>query len=107
MSNSFVTPWTVACQAPLSVQFLRHEYWSGLPFPSPGDLPDPGMEPKSPALAGGFFTTEPPGKPMYSYNQANLSKKGHLSERKREVIQKAYAFSHQEKISSKVTDSWC
>ena len=43
--------------------FPTHEYWSGLPFPSPGDLPDPGIEPESPALADGFFTTEPPGKP--------------------------------------------
>ena len=46
--------------------FSRQEYWSGLPFPSPGDLPDAGMEPMSPALAGGFFTTEPPGKPRTS-----------------------------------------
>ena len=52
----FVTPWTVAHQAPLSMGFSRQEYWSGLPFPSSGDLPDPGMEPTSPALAGGFFT---------------------------------------------------
>ena len=51
----FVTPWTVAHQAPLSVGFSRQEYWSGLPFPSPEDLPDPGIEPMSPALAGGFF----------------------------------------------------
>ena len=43
-------PWTVACQAPLSMGFSRQEYWSGLPFPSPGDLPDPGIEPRSPAL---------------------------------------------------------
>ena len=50
-------------QAPLSVGFPRKEYWSGLPFPSPGDLPDPRIKPMSPALAGGFFTTEPPGKP--------------------------------------------
>ena len=42
--------------------FPRQEYWNGLPFPSPGDLPNPGIEPSSPALAGGFFTTEPPGK---------------------------------------------
>ena len=48
MSNSFVTPWTVACQAPLSMGFPRQEYWSGVPFPSPGDLPDSGMEPVSP-----------------------------------------------------------
>ena len=46
----FVTPWTVAYQAPLSMGFPRQEYWSGLPFPSPGDLPDPGIEPRSPAL---------------------------------------------------------
>ena len=66
MSDSFVIPWTVARQAPLSVGFPRQEYWSGLPFLPPGDLPDPGTEPRSlesPALAGGFFTTEPPGKP--------------------------------------------
>ena len=62
----FVTPWTVAHQAPLSVGLLQQELWSGLLFPSPGDLPNPGIEPASlvsPALAGGFFTTEPPGKP--------------------------------------------
>ena len=55
----------VAHQAPLSMGFSRQEYWSGLPFPSPGDLPDPGIKPESPespALAGGFFTTEPCGK---------------------------------------------
>ena len=60
MSNSFVTPWTVAHQAPLSLGFSRQEYWSGLPFLSPEDLPEPGIKPVSPALAGGFFTTEPP-----------------------------------------------
>ena len=61
--DSFVTPWTVACQAPLFMGLPRPEYWSGLPFPSPGDLPSPGIEPAFPALADGFFTTEPPGKP--------------------------------------------
>ena len=70
VSNSFATPWPVACQAPLSMGFPRQEYWSGVPFPSLGDLPDPGIEPVSPALqaasciAGGFFTTEQPGKPQ-------------------------------------------
>jgi len=59
----FATPWTEAHQAPLSLGFPRQEYWSGLPFPSPGDLPDPGVESRSPSLAGRFFTTEPPGKP--------------------------------------------
>ena len=56
----FATPWTVVRQAPLSKGFPRQVYWSGLPFPSPGDLLDPGIEPVSPALAGGFYTTEPP-----------------------------------------------
>ena len=59
----FVTPWTIACQAPLSLGFPRQEYWSAWPSPSPEGLPDPGIEPASPVLAGGFFTTEPPGKP--------------------------------------------
>ena len=61
----FATPWTVPCQAPLSMGFSRQEYWSELPFPLLGDLPNPGIEPTSPTspvLAGGFFTTEPPGK---------------------------------------------
>ena len=59
----FVTPWAVAQQAPLSMGFSRQEYWSELPFPPPGDVPDPGIEPMYPALAGRFFTTVPPGKP--------------------------------------------
>ena len=57
-----VTPCTAAHQAPLSMELSRQEYWSRLPFPSPGDLPNPGIEPASPALAGGFFTPEPQGK---------------------------------------------
>ena len=64
MSNSFPAPWTVACQAPLSMEFFRQEYWNELLFPTPEYLPDPGIEPVSPALAGGFFTTVPPGKPV-------------------------------------------
>ena len=59
----FVAPWTVARQAPLSMGFSRKEYWSGLPWPPPGDLPGPGIEPGSPAWAGRFFTAEPAGKP--------------------------------------------
>ena len=58
-----MTPWTVACSSVLVISQAQ-EYWSGLPFPSPGDLPDPNIEPVSPALAGGFFTIEPPGKPF-------------------------------------------
>ena len=64
--------WTVAHQAPLSMEFPRYEFWSGLPFPSLGDLPDPGIEPESHtslALAGRYFTTESPGKPCpYVYD---------------------------------------
>ena len=64
----FATLWTVACQAALSMEFSRQEYWSGLSFPTPGDFPDSGIEPAFPALAGGFFTTKPPGKPLsYPY----------------------------------------
>ena len=63
----FVTPGTVAHQAPLSMGFPRQDYWSGLPFPSPGDLLNPGIKPVSPALAGKFFTTEPPEKPKEVY----------------------------------------
>ena len=62
MSDSFAIPWTVARQAPLSMEFPRQEYWSGLPFLSLGDLPDSGIEPVSPTLTDGFFTTEPPEK---------------------------------------------
>ena len=60
----FATPWTVACQAPLSMGFSRQEYWSGLPFPSPGDPPNPGIEPGSPALQADALSSEPPGKPL-------------------------------------------
>ena len=66
----FVTPWTVNSQAPLSMIFSRQQYWSGLPFPPPEDLPNPGIEPaspESPALVCRFFTTEPPAKPMTSH----------------------------------------
>ena len=62
----FATPWAVDHKAPLFMRVPRHEYWKGLPFPSPGDLPNPGIEPVSlvsPSLVGGFFTIEPPGKP--------------------------------------------
>ena len=61
--DSFSTPRTVDHQAPLSMGFPRQEYWSRLPVPPPGDLSDPGTKPISHALPGGFFTTEPPGKP--------------------------------------------
>ena len=59
-----VTPWTVAHQAPPSMEFSRQEYWSGLPFSSPGDLPDPGIEPGSPTLRVDTLPSEPPGNPL-------------------------------------------
>ena len=59
-----MTPWSVAHEAPLLMGFPRQEYWSGLPFSSPEDLPDPGIELVSPELVDGFFTTEPPEKPI-------------------------------------------
>ena len=67
----FATQWTEAHQAPLSVGFSRREYWSGLPFPSQGDLPSPEIKSKSPALAGRFFPTEPPGKPLYVHTHTH------------------------------------
>ena len=77
----FAIPWTVAHQSLLSMGFSRQGYWSGLPFPPPEDLPDPGTEPASPALAAEFFTTEPPGKPQqYRQHPINtLLKKANLS----------------------------
>ena len=75
VSDSFATPWIVACQAPLSMGFPRQEYWSELPFPTPGDLPNPGIEPASPAspsLSGRFFTMEPHGKPKYELKGTTL-----------------------------------
>ena len=60
----FVTLWTVAYEAPPSMGFSRQEYWSGLPLPSPGDLPDPGIEPGSPALQADALPSKPPGKPQ-------------------------------------------
>ena len=59
----FATPWTIDHKALLSIGFSMQEYWRGLPSPSPGNLPDPGINPASPALAGRFFITETPGKP--------------------------------------------
>ena len=62
VASVFATLWTVAHQTPLSMEFSKQEYWSGLPFPSPGDLPDPGIEPRSPALQADSLPSEPPGK---------------------------------------------
>ena len=64
VSDSFVIPWTVDHQAPLSMGFYQQVYWNELPFPSPGDLPYPGIEPGSPALQADFLQSEPTGKPI-------------------------------------------
>ena len=69
MSDS-ANPWTIALQVPLSVGFSRQEYCNGLPFPSPGDLPDPGTVPGSPALHEDSLSSEPPGKPILSWHAA-------------------------------------
>ena len=66
MPDSFVIPWTIAHQAPLIMGFPRQGYWNGLPFPSPGDLADSGIEAMSPALTGRLFSAEPSGKSWYN-----------------------------------------
>ena len=68
----FASPWTVAYQAPPSMGFSRQECWSGLPFPSPGHLPNPGIEPGSPAFQADALPSEPPGKPIRVYNYTQI-----------------------------------
>ena len=70
----FETPWTIACQTPLSMGFPRQEHWSGLPFPSPGDLSDRGIEPGSPALQADSLPFEPPGNPCSWFIQLLVKK---------------------------------
>ena len=77
ISNSFVTPWTTACQAPLSKEFCRQEWWSGKAFPSLGHLPDPGTEPRSSILQADSLPSEPPGK---HYNDYYFSRSGKAEE---------------------------
>ena len=81
------TSWTVPHQAPLSMGFPKQEYWRRLPLPSPGDLPEPGIKPKSSALAGGFFSAEPPGKPLENltfskFHYLFIAASGHQAKRK-------------------------
>ena len=72
-SRSVVSPWAVAYQAPPSMGFFRQEYWNGLPFPSPGDLPDLGIEPGSPTLQADALPAKPPGKPSHSRHSIEVS----------------------------------
>ena len=84
----FATPWTAACQAALSTEFSRQEYWSGLPIPSPEDLPDPGMEPVSlvsPALVGRFLPVELLGKPETYYPTVNMLEIIFVSQEKKKL----------------------
>ena len=69
MMSDSVTPWTVTRQTPLSIEFSRQEFWSGLPFPTAGDLPDPGIKPGSPALQADSLPGEIPGKPLVYFLQ--------------------------------------
>ena len=78
MSDYSATLWTLAHQAPLIMGLPRQEYWSELPFPSPADIPNPGIKPVSPALVGGCSTTEPPQKPIYTYIYGQIMKMGQM-----------------------------
>ena len=86
----FATPWTVAYLAPLSMGFSRQEYWSGLPFPSPGDLPNPGIEPGSPALQTDALPSEPPHTHTHTHTAPPNCK--HLEVGKRLLFFKCKAF---------------
>ena len=91
----FATPRTVAHQAPPSMGFSRQEYWSGLPFPSPGDLPDPGIEPGSPAFQADALTSEPPGKPcckqpfLFMFGKSSC-----ILQKPKEMFQFGWWFAH-------------
>ena len=76
VSRLFPTPWTVVCQATLTMEFSRQEYWSGLPFPFLGDLPNPGIKPGSPALQADSLPSEPPGMPLYCLSHSFYMENG-------------------------------
>ena len=87
LSCVFAIPWTVDYQASLSMGFSRQEYWSGLPFPSPGDLPNPGIEPRSPTLQADALPSEPPGKPWWASNYCTVALISHDSKVMIKVLQ--------------------
>ena len=94
-----MTPWTIACQAPLSMGFSRQEYWRGLQFALPGDLSDPGTEPGSPALAGGFFTPEPLGKSWFLPETLIRKQLSHVSPLASGVVELPWCFADRSCIS--------
>ena len=77
----FATPWTIDLQAPLSTRYFRQEYWNGLPFPSEGDLPNPGIKPRSPALQADSLPSEPPGKPLVKCQSKSETPPAYFSQR--------------------------
>ena len=92
MSDS-ATPWIIACQSSLTMEFSKQEYWDRLPFPTPGDLPNPGFEPASlvsPMLADGFFTTTPPGKQislyLYLIQLSFMKNKNHITAKSNYIL---------------------
>ena len=101
----FVTTCTVAYQAPPSMGFSRQEYWSGLPFPSPGDLPNPGIEPGFPTLQADALLSEPPGKPWLSYLDIILATFSYYSQVFLEVLWSFLVKSISFKIMIVVFDS--
>ena len=109
LSDSFVTPWIVAHQAPLSTGFCRQEYWSGLPSPPPGDLPNPGIKPRSPTLQADSLLSEPPWKLLkYTSTNFNLRLTKHLNKIKtiKEYITKDFQHSRF-KAQCKMTFMLC
>ena len=105
----FVTQWSAARQAHLSVEFSSQEYWNRLPFPSPGDLPHPGVEPPvSPALAGGFLTTAPAGKP-YQANRVVVMRLnfGQSNMRRNDVRHSRHSLSRPDPLALVSFSRWC
>ena len=101
------TPWTIAHQAPLSIGFSRKEYWSGLPYPPPGDLPHPGIEPRSPAWTGRFFTTETPGKPRRMRWGSSKKEQCKCSGQRKQPVQRPCGGQEQVSFKNLQEGSWC
>ena len=97
VSNSFETPWTITLQAPLSMEFSRQEYQSGLPCPCPEDLPDPGIEPNSPTLQANFLPSEPPGKLILREMQIKTTMTYHFKPIRMAIIKKSTSNKCQRK----------